>query len=58
MHGAHSFLPALIGVEDHIDHRSVACPNVAFEANHTEDRKLQNQLDALFDKLDGLSRGE
>lgn len=30
---------------------------VAFEANHTDDRKLQNQLDALYEKLDGLLRG-
>jgi hypothetical protein len=30
---------------------------VAFESNHTEDRKLQNQLDALYEKLDGRLRG-
>ncbi len=27
---------------------------VAFEANHTDDRKLQDQLDELCAKLDGL----
>jgi len=25
--------------------------HIAFEANHTEDKKLQKELDALFDKL-------
>ena len=31
---------------------------VAFEANHTENRKLQNQLDELCAKLDILLAGE
>jgi hypothetical protein len=31
---------------------------VAFEANHTENRKLQKQLDALYEKLDILLAGE
>ena len=30
---------------------------VAFEANHAEDRKLQKQLDALYEKLEGLLAG-